>query len=167
MEKQEGYSTNSNPHLSDPRVFLPDRKSSGLLRKWIYYLTFLLITFLFSFLYIRNRHESIVFVSIFIIITVIIILTNKEPVSLSISIINKTLTYTYSNSWGQTRCTTVDLKHAGGFYKYDISKAGSAWKLVLYNDSIFRNRISIRARTAGGYSEEQLDEIVALVHQCK
>jgi len=153
--------------LSDPKIFLPNGKPINLIKKWAFYLLFLLIASLFTLIRIHNLHEFTLFESINLSILVLIVCTNKAPISVSISTLTKTLVYTYTNSWAQTKYTTVELDQAGGAYKYDVSKTGGAWKLVLYNDNIFKNRISIRASTANGYSEEQLDEIVRLIHQCK
>ncbi len=151
--------------MTETQVFLPTGTLLNASRKWI---LFLLLLPLFAVIIHLYAPELIFTVPVFAIITIIALLRTKQPVKVALSPRQKTLQYTYKNGWGRQRTVTVDLSTAGGHYEFEqISRNTWGWHLLLYNGNYFRNRVSVQQRERGGFTKRQLDEMVAVVHQCR
>ena len=112
--------------------------------------------------------EIILIVPLLALAGIISMLMSKQPVSVGISIQHKTLQYTYQNCWGSNRTITIDLIYAGGYYEFEqFSRNTSGWHLLLYSGNYFHNRVSIKQKERGGFTKKQLDQMVALVHECR
>lgn len=152
--------------MTDPQVFYPSGRLLTVSRLWILYLLLLPLLFVIAH---RYAPELLPVAFIIALIALLGILITRQPLRIEVSVRLKTLQYVYRSSWGSIHTAKVDLSTAGGHYNFEVATRSTrpGWRLVLYNGSLFRNRISVKQRERGGFTRKQLDEIVALVHQCK
>ena len=155
--------------MPNPQVFLPNSstKPQSSLFKKIFSYAFVALMIFISVMRTVSTNGGFIILGATAIMFAVVALFVRRPVSITVSVEEHTLQYIYKNIIGSEKTITVDLSNAVGTYKYELfSKVSSGWRLLLYNGNYFNNRVSIEQR-AGGFSKEQLDEIVALIHQCQ
>lgn len=96
----------------------------------------------------------------------IVLLPFKRPLQVTIDTDAKQLQYRYENCFGREGVLIINLGHVSGYYEREMfGKFKSGWHLVLYNHWGLYQKLSLKE--GDGYTQEQLDEMVKLVHQCK
>jgi hypothetical protein len=96
----------------------------------------------------------------------IVLLPFKRPLQVTIDTEAKQLHYRYENCFGREGVLIINLGHVWGYYEREmLGKFKTGWHLVLYNHWGLYRKLSIKE--GDGYTQEQLDQIVKLVHQCK
>jgi len=96
------------------------------------------------------------------------VLPHKTPVSINIYAFERILQYEYINCWGKQHTLKIDLTDPHGYYERErFTRYAGGMHLILYNGFNFYKRVSIKEDPVNGYNKEQLDEIVALMHQLK
>lgn len=151
--------------MSSPQIFLPKSNRLSLARLWL-----LVVFMAIALCVFLPRYEPELAGLRWIAGVGVLVWTvfYRQPVSIAVDHHAQTLTYTHANAWGQRRSVTVDLRTASGFYDPEPQgKHGTVWKLVLYNGSYLRNRVSIQENASHGFNKAQLDEVVQWVHRYK
>ena len=102
-----------------------------------------------------------------VLLVLVFVLPSKVPESITVSIDNHTLTYCYYNCWGRKRTINIDLNQA--LAKYQPNSLGRIikhGKLLLYRNNSYWRQLAINEDAKGGYSKEQLDEILHCIEEC-
>lgn len=157
--------------MPESQTFLPNGKPLSIIYFW-------LIPFGLAALILIIEGVSIVnIITVILVIGIysLDILPYKKPVSITISTIDKILQYRYRNCWNQNRLLTVDLNTASISLKHRLvnlnyrlfGKIKFRWRLLLYKDNYFHNRVVIKQDDEVGYSKEQIDHMFNLINQCK
>jgi hypothetical protein len=161
------YNNQYHNMTPQPRVFVPNAATKPSLVSQIFGYILGVVLLIALLMRATSTPNAIIPISALIIIFILVAFLVKKPVSITISTADKTLLYSYKDFLGKEHEITVDLSNAGGGYKYELfSKVSSGWRLLIYNGNYFHNRVSIEQRE-GGFSKEQLDEIVELIHECR
>lgn len=96
----------------------------------------------------------------------IVLLPFKRPLQVTIDTDAKQLRYRYENCFGREDVLIITLGHVRGYYEREkFGRLNSGWHLVLYNHWGLYQQLSLKE--SDGYTQEQLDQIVKLVHECK
>lgn len=96
----------------------------------------------------------------------VVLLPFKRPLQVTIDTGTRQLQYVYENFLGHQGTLTLQLDHVRGYYERErYSRFKFGWHLVLYNQWGLYQKLSFKE--GDGYTQEQLDAIVKLVHACK
>jgi hypothetical protein len=149
--------------MPTPKIFTATEPTESAAKNWI-------ITFGAALVPIIVRINSLpywIFGAVILLFNIfVVLLPFKRPLQVSIDMSVKQLHYVYENFLGHEDTLTLSLNHVRGYYERErFSRLTFGWHLVLYNHWGVYHKLSLKE--GDGYTQEQLDEIVKLVHACK
>ena len=155
----------------ESKTFLPLGKPGNLIFIWLLPVVLAILCFLKIELTIANVFIVFVLFSLYSFEN----LLYKRPISVTISVQDKMLIYYYCNCWGNKKTVTVNLSSAAISYKFTLlwltyrvyGKLSLGFRLALYNDNYFHNRVVIKEDDKSGYSKMQLEQMSELINTFK